>query len=144
MTPRGWVHRRARTRRHQDQIHRQRMVALVMIGSGLLRVAIWALLILLYLLHVKFARNLYASVSFVALLSVLALLLTDWGQVAASLAQLAAGDVHHDVNANRDALALDVEQLNADVARLAELQPGPEGDALATEIRERLGKSPAP
>ena len=114
------------------------MVALLMIGSGLLRVGVWFVLIILYLLHIKFARDLYASVSFVALLSVLALLLTDWGQVAASLAQLTAGHAHQDVEHVRREVSVDFSSLEQDVARLAELQPGPECDELVVSIRKRL------
>lgn len=93
---------RLRARAHHSGLHgrdhvaRQRMIALLMIGSGLLRVAIWSVLLLFYLAHVAFARTLFASVAFVSVLSVLALILTDWGQVAASLAQLTAGDAHRD------------------------------------------------
>lgn len=132
-------------RRHRDRglhghkhVDHQRLTAILMIASGLLRVAIWAILLALYLLHVKFARDLYASVSFVAMLSVLALLLTDWGQVAASLAQLTAGDAHHDAEATRREVGVDFTDLEGDIARLAELQPGPEAVALAARIRARL------
>ena len=142
MRLRAWVHRRTHHSRRHDQIHRQRLIAVVMIASGLLRVLVWATLIILYLLHVPFARNLYASVSFVALLSVLALMLTDWGQVAASLAQLTAGDVHHDVRSVHEVIGADFKDVETDIEHLAELQPGPEAKALASEIRTRLaGKS---
>ena len=131
--------------RHKDtgihghkHIDHQRLVAILMIASGLARVAVWGILIVAYLLHVDAVRSLYASVSFVALLSVLALLLTDWGQVAASLAQLTAGDAHHDAEATRRDLSLDVGEIEGDLYRLAKLQPGPEADRLAAEIREQI------
>lgn len=120
------------------RVDRQRTIALVMIGTGLARVAVWSLLLILYLAGVAFAINLFASVAFVAVLSVLALMLTDWGQVAASLAQLTAGDAHHDAEATRREVSIDFSQLEADVARLARLQPGPESDELVLSIRRRL------
>lgn len=109
-----------------------------MIATGLLRVVVWAALIVLYVIGIKSVRHLYAEVSFVTILSVLALLLTDWGQVAASLAQLTAGDAHHDAEATRTALEIDVPAIEADIARLADLQPGDEAHALAEAIRRRL------
>lgn len=119
-------------------IDRERRIALLMIVSGLLRVAIWALLIVLYVAHVSFVRNLYGSVSFVALLSVLALLLTDWGQVAASLAQFTAGHAHHDIELARKAVSIDTIAIAHDLEKLAKLSPGVEGDRLAKEISEQL------
>ena len=109
-----------------------------MIGTGLSRVTIWTLLLIAYLVHVAFARSLFASVSFVAVLSVLALMLTDWGQVAASLAQLAAGDAHADTEHVRRHLALDTAAIERDLERLARLQPGPKAEKLANEISARL------
>ena len=109
-----------------------------MIGTGIFRVFIWTLLVITYLAHVAAVRSLYASVSFVALLSVLALLLTDWGQVAASLAQLSAAHGHHDAEATRREVGVDFDALETDIAHLALLQPGPESDELVTSIRKRL------
>lgn len=140
MNPRNALRARAHHRglhghRHID---RQRLISLLMIGSGLLRVFVWFLLLVTYLAHVATVRSLYASVSFVALLSVLALLLTDWGQVAASLAQLAAADSHHDAEAARREIGMDTRTLEQDISRLAQLKPGPECDAIVFSIRERL------
>jgi hypothetical protein len=67
-----------------------RRMAQVMLWTGILRVALWAALIILYLADVERIVALYDKVSFVAVLSVLALLLTDWSQCAASMAQLTA------------------------------------------------------
>lgn len=109
-----------------------------MIATGFMRVVVWTLLLTLYLAHVAFATTLFASVAFVAVLSVLALMLTDWGQVAASLAQLSASDAHHDAESARKEIRFDTKQLEEDIARLAKLTPGPESDTLVTEIRKRL------
>ena len=113
-----------------------------MIGSGLFRVMVWTLLLVAYLAHITFARSLFASVSFVAVLSVLALMLTDWGQVAASLAQLSASDAHHDSEVARAAVTLDFHQIQDEIARLADMQPGPEATALAAKLRATLGYEP--
>lgn len=109
-----------------------------MVGSGLARCVMWALLIVTYLAHVAAVRSLYASVSFVALLSVFALLLTDWGQVAASLAQLTAAEGHHDAEAARRESGFDAARIEEDIAQLALTAPGPESDRLAARIRRRL------
>jgi hypothetical protein len=121
-----------------NEVARQRFIAILMVATGLLRVLIWFLLILLYAVGVPFARHLYTSVAFVSLLSVGALLLTDWSQVAASLAQLTAGDSHHDVEFVRDALNVDFAQMDRDLDRLAELAGRPAHE-LADDIRRRLG-----
>lgn len=140
MSIRQRLHARAHYRGlhgHQHVAH-QRRAALIMIGTGLVRVCVWAAMLLLYVAGVAGVRHLYAQVAFVTILSVLALLLTDWGQVAASLAQLSAADAHHDSEATRSALAVDVVQLDSDIAQLAALQPGPDAQRLAAEIRARL------
>ena len=136
--------------RHKDKglhghqhVDRQRLVAILMIGTGLARVMLWTTLLTLNLVGVAFVVALFGSVSFVSDLSVLALMLTDWGQVAASLAQLTAGDAHHDAEATRRDLAFDVHEIEGDLYRLAKLTPGPEADELAAEIRAQLAGTPA-
>lgn len=135
---------RLRARAHHHGLHghrhisRQRLVALVMVATGLARVTMWIVLLALYGAGVPAIRSLYASVAFVSLLSVGALLLTDWGQVAASLAQLTAADAHHDAESARKEVQIDFVAIEKDVAKLAEMQPGPEGQKLAGAIRERL------
>ncbi len=79
--------------------HSQRKVALFMIVTGLVRVVVWLTMLLLGL--VPSVRHLYQQVSFVTFLSLLALLLTDWSQVAGSMAQLAASDAHHEAKGSQ-------------------------------------------
>lgn len=137
----GWLHRRI----HHTGLHghahvaNQRRVALLMIVTGVVRCVVWALLLVLFFLKVTAIVHLYQENSFISALSVGALLLTDWGQVAASLAQWTAGDVHADVEHVRRAQGVDFAALEGDIARLAELQPGPEATRLAEQIRARLG-----
>jgi hypothetical protein len=128
-------HRGLHGRKH---IERHRMQALLMIITGLFRVICWLTLIVLYLLGVKFTKSLFSSVAFVALISLYANAATDWGQVAASLAQLTAGDTHADVEHVRIAQGVEFAEVEADIARLADLQPGPEATGLAERIRRRL------
>ena len=131
--------------RHRDRgvhghrhVDRQRLTAILMIATGLLRVAIWLAITVAFVAGDRAVGHWFGSVKFVSLLSILALVLTDWGQVAASLAQLTAGDAHHDAEATRLAIGVDFAQLDADISRLAALQPGPEAAVLASEIRRRL------
>lgn len=121
--------------RHHD---RARRTALILVITGLCRVACWVTLIALYLLGVSFTHTLFASVAFVALLSLYANGATDFGQVCASLAQLAAGRAHQDAEHARRALGIDLQAVEADIARLASLQPGPDAQTLAAQIRARL------
>jgi hypothetical protein len=139
----GWVHWRAHHRQldGQEHIAHQRRAALIRIFTGLSRVIVWLTLILLYALGVSFTKSLFTSVAFVAIISLYANAATDWGQVAASLAQLTAGDAHHDAEAARVAIGVDYAQIEQDIARLALLQPCPEADELAQSIRTKLGGS---
>ena len=106
-----------------------------MIVTALIRVFVWLTLTILYVCGVAFAVKLFKSVAFVALISMFALILTDWGQFAASMAQLTAGDAEEAVR--RD-LGVDFDELEADLEKLAGLPPGSEALALAAEIRQKL------
>jgi hypothetical protein len=118
------------------KIDRQRLLALLLIAFGCVRVIAWLALILLYAIGVPFTHTLFLSVAFVALISLYANAATDFGQVCASLAQLTAGDAHHDSEHNRRVLSqtfADIERIEADINRLAGLSGG---DAL--ELAEKL------
>jgi hypothetical protein len=134
------LHNRAHHRgplSHQHVSH-QRRTALILIITALIRVAAWMLLTILYVIGVAFAVKLFKSVAFVALISMFALILTDWGQFAASMAQLTAGDVHASVRDMHAAQDVNFDQIEADLVKLAELAPGPEAHALAQAIREQI------
>lgn len=109
-----------------------------MIITGLVRVTCWLTLITLYLLGVPFTKALFTSVAFVAVISLYANAATDWGQVAASLAMLTAGDAHQDVEHTRQLMTADFAQLEDDISRLADMQPGQECHELADSIKARL------
>lgn len=127
-----------------EHVDRQRRQALILIVTGLVRVLAWVTLICTYLLHLAFpaafgfTASLFTSVAFVSCISLYANAATDWGQVAASLAQLAAGDAHHDSEAARREIGVDHTQLERDIARLARLTPGLESDELVMSIHRRL------
>jgi hypothetical protein len=121
-------------------VDKQRRHALLMVRTAQVRVAIWATLMIAGPFSHTLSRT-YSATTFVTYLSLGALLLTDWGQYAASSAELAAGDAHHDAEAARVAIGVDFHQLDGDIARLAALQPGPDAQKLAADIRGRLGVS---
>lgn len=127
-------HRGLHGRPHVD---RQRRHALIMVRTAQARVAIWLTLMAAGPFSPVLAHT-YASTTFITYLSLGALLLTDWGQYAASSAELAAGEAHHDAEANRRALATSHAAIEADIARLAALSPGPEAQQLAAHIRASL------
>lgn len=122
----------------KEQINHQRRTAMIMIITGLSRVLIWLALIIMYLLGVRFTKSLFQSVAFVALISLYANAATDWGQVAASLAQLTAGDAHHDAEATRREVGFDVVAIESDLEKLAKLNPGPEAIKLSEEIKLQI------
>lgn len=136
--------RRARHRglHGHELIDRERRAALWMIYTALARVLVWALITVAFIIGIGVVVGWFGSVKFVSLLSILALLLTDWGQYAASRAQLAAVDAHQDAEHNRRALSVDTAAIESDIARLARLQPCPEADALAESIARKLNPPP--
>ena len=58
--------------------------------------------------------------------------------MAASLAQLTAGDAHSDAEIARVHTSIDFALVERDIARLADLAPGEEARKLAADIRRRL------
>lgn len=85
--------RRLHGPKHHDG---QNLMAIVLIVWGLVRALAWVTLIVLYLIGVPFTTVLFHSVAFVAVISLYANAATDFGQVCASLAQLAAARAHQD------------------------------------------------
>ena len=117
---------------------KQRTIALALVSAGIARSTAWLTLILLYFLGATFVHHLFNDVWFVAILSLYANAATDFGQACASLAQLSAGQAHEDSEHTRHVLTLDMAELNTDLRRLADLQPGVEAHQLARRIGERL------
>ena len=129
-------HRGLHGRQH---VNRERRSALIMMDTALVRVFAWTTIMVLFIAGQTTVVGWFASVRFVALLSILALILTDWGQYAASRAQLAASDAHGDVEHVRARMTLDTAAIETDIAKLAALQPGPEASLLADQIRSKIG-----
>jgi hypothetical protein len=133
-----------RDRVHKKALHgskhiaKQRRTALLLVITAFMRVAVWLLLIALYLAGVGFTKSLFASVAFVAVISLYANAATDFGQGCSSLAQLAATDAHHDAEQTRQAVGVDFQKLDTAITRLAALQPGPEAAEQLEEIRAHL------
>ena len=140
------VHERAYHRglHGADMINRQRRRALRLAIFSFVRMAAWILLMACYALHTALPHEfhwtvaLFTSVSFVALISLYANAATDYGAGSANLAELTAGDAHKDTEHVRQAVDMDYTQLESDIAELAELQPGPDAQALADRIRTTL------
>lgn len=97
----GWRHTGPHPR---SKVNRERRFALIMVVTGVARTVAWLIFAILYLCGVGFATSALATVSFVGLISVWALVETAWGQAAASWAQLTAGHAHQDAEHNREVL----------------------------------------
>lgn len=119
-------------------VDRQRLTALLMIATGISRVFLWLAVTVAYVAGSATVHQWFASVSFVALLSILALLLTDWGQVAASLAQLAGAEAHHDAEHNRVVIDRDYRAIERLIRRAAEEPPGTKAKTLAEQAIGQL------
>lgn len=153
-TLRAWVHHRA-TRHGLDghaRIGSQRRTALWMAVFAAARTVAWLLCMLLIAVHwagvsgafLTSFIHLSSTVVFVTFISFYCNASTDAANLAASIAALFSADSHHDAEAARAALTADFTWLEDGIARLADLQPGPEALALAGEIRHRLTAPPQP
>ncbi|MHB1950245.1 MAG: hypothetical protein ACYCQK_02070 [Acidiferrobacteraceae bacterium] len=121
-----------------EHIDRQRLMSLLMFTTAIARMTVWSSLIVLSLIGVTFFVHLFQQVFWVALLSLYANWATDLSTAAGSWAALVGGDAHHDAEAARVAVSFDFTAIEHDIARLAELQPGPQAKALADQIRAQL------
>ena len=111
-----------------------RRFATFMAASAIVRVAAWTLLILGYIVHVKFVVKWFDSVAFVSVLSALALLLTDWAQFAASSVGLSVVE-------KAEAAAVSRAHVHEDIDRLVEMAEAEESAADARTVAERLHSS---
>lgn len=118
---------------------KQRTVAIALVSAGIARSCGWLTLIALYFIGAGFVHHLFNDVWFVAILSLYANAATDFGQACASLAQLSAGQAHEDVEHTRAQLAINLDQIEDDLDRLAALPPGLEARQLARRIHRNLG-----
>ena len=140
-----WIHSRSFHRGLHGAAHidRQRQRALRLAVFSFVRMTVWLLLIGCYALNYLFpgfgwTRVLFASVPFVALISLYANAATDYGAGSANLAELTAGDAHDDTEHTRAELDVDFAALETDIAQLAALQPGTAAQELAGRIVAQL------
>lgn len=149
---RGWVHHRAHhgpsTRAH---VSKQRRAALYTTIFAAVRTFIWIVAMLLIVaiwlgVHDSFFRwfrDLSSSVIFVTFISFYCNASTDAANLTAGMAALFSADSHATVLTADSGLSADLTVLEGDIARLADLQPGPEATALAAQIREQLIARPS-
>jgi hypothetical protein len=150
---RAWVRRRAgRSGLHgHEHISRQRRIALWMTIFSAVRTLAWIVCMLIIAAHwigvggpfIHSFTALSGSVVFVTFISFYCNAATDAANLMAGIAALFSADSHHDAEAARVALGADFGELEADIARLADLQPGPDARALAAQIRRKLERNPA-
>ena len=150
---RRWVHRRAHngpvTHAH---VSKQRRAALWMTVFAAVRTFAWLVCMLVILAHYLGAGGPFihsfiatsSSVLFVTLISFYCNASTDAANLMAGMAALFSADSHAATIAGNASTSADFTSLESDIARLADLQPGPEATALAGEIRQRLAAGPAP
>ena len=150
---RQWVHHRAHhgpdSRAH---VSRQRRAALWMTIFAAVRTVLWIVCMLLIVAiwcgaHIAFLswfKGLSSSVIFVTFISFYCNASTDAANLMAGMAALFSADSHATAITANAALTADVTAVEGDIARLADLQPGPEATALAAEIRRRLSGQPEP
>jgi len=148
---RGRIHRRAHlgTLSH-ERIGRQRRAALWLTIFAACRTAAWLVcmaLIGVYALgiggaFIKGFAHLSSLVLWVSLISYYCNASTDAANLMAGIAALFSSDSHAATVAATVSFGADFAEMEADIARLADLQPGEEATELATAIRRRLQAEP--
>jgi len=88
-----------------------RQFATFMAASAIIRVIVWILLIIGYIIGISRIEKWFDSVAFVSVLSALALLLTDWAQFAASAVGLSVVERSEQAAELREDIAADIDQL---------------------------------
>ncbi len=149
------VRQRVRQRSHNGpvthaHVSRQRRAALWMTIFAAARTVAWIVCMIIILVHYlgvggPFMHGFIAtssSVLFVTLISFYCNASTDAANLMAGIAALFSADSHATAIGTATALSADFTSIEGDIARLADLQPGPEATALAGEIRQRLAAPP--
>ena len=142
-----WVHRRAhlRTLSHAH-ISKQRRTALWLTIFSAVRTVAWLICMLLIAIyeagwHSSFLHgfvHLSSLVVWVSFISYYCNASTDGANLMAGIAALFSADSHAAAVSTSTAVSVDYRQVEADIARLAGLQPGPDAQALSAEICRRL------
>jgi len=149
----------ARTRVHHrahlgsmshKRISGQRRLAIWLSAGAAIRTLIWITAMGLIVAHwagaggsfLHWFTSLSATVIFVTFISFYCNAATDLAGFTASIAALFSADSHAAVVSTGQTLQADMEELQADVERLAGLTPGAEATELASSIRGRLQAEP--
>ena len=103
----GWIEKQFAA---HSALFGTRQFATFMAASAIIRVIVWILLIIGYIIGISRIEKWFDSVAFVSVLSALALLLTDWAQFAASAVGLS---VVERAEMQREDIAADIDQLLA-------------------------------
>ena len=150
----SWIGHRSKTAvLPRSHVSRQRRTALWLLVFAAARTFVWLVAMALIVAHwagasgpfLHWFTSLSATVIFVTFISFYCNASTDAANLSASLAALFSADSHAAVitgaaaeNVTGRELAEDVAAIGGDIARLADLQPGPEASALSASIRARL------
>ena len=142
------IHNRTHLRHHgYTEISRQRRLALWMSVFAAVRTVVWVAAMALIVAHWLGGNTVFlhgfitlsGTVVFVTFISFYCNASTDAANLAASIAALYSADSHATAIGTSAVLSADFASLEADIARLATLQPGEEATALAAGIRHRMG-----
>ena len=150
---RSRVLRRSATRAlPHSHLARQRELAIWLTAFSGIRTFVWLIAMALIVAHwcgagggfLHWFTSLSGEVVFVTFISFYCNASTDAANLSASLAALFAADSHVATVTAGTVVAGDLAGIEADIARLADLQPGTEAAELAGSIRGRLaGETPA-
>jgi hypothetical protein len=144
---RQWVHNRAHHAAHtRAHVSGQRRLALWLTLFAAARTVLWLVCMLVIVVHwlggggsfVHAFIDVSSTVLFVTFISFYCNASTDAANLTAGLAALFSADTHSATIAVREDLTMDLTQIETDIARLADLEPGPEAAALADGIQARL------
>jgi hypothetical protein len=148
---RPWLHLRARVgHMPHAKVSRQRRLAIWLTITSAARVILWVIAMGIIVLHwagvggplIHWFTSLSGEVIFVTFISFYCNAATDGASLTASISALFSADSHAAAIATGVSVTSDISTLEADIARLASLQPGPEAARLAADIRLRLTTVP--
>lgn len=144
---RKWLHLRIHAgKMPHAKISKQRKTAIWLTITAAIRVLVWTLAMGIIVLHwlgvggsfIHGFTTLSGTVIFVTFISFYCNAATDGASLTASIAALFSADSHAATIASGAATATDLDSIEDDIARLADLQPGPDAVSLAADIRARL------
>jgi hypothetical protein len=143
----SWVSKRARHVPHtHEHVSGQRRLSLWITVFAGVRTGLWLLCMLVITAHWLGAGGPFihgfidvsSTVLFVTFISFYCNASTDAANLTAGLAALFSSDAHSATIGMREDLGVDLTQIENDISRLADLEPGPEAARLAAQIRGRL------